>query len=122
MKIMNLGSVSVALIVATIGLIAATGCRSSDQAKCAGSVDSHSYLIVGEVRRPGVIFSGDSPQTLLSLIDSRGGFTDYAIWTKVQVIYSGTTNRHNCKSIRNGKLPDPLIHLGARIVVRRAVP
>lgn len=121
MKLIKAVTMNAALIVTLVGIIAAIGCRTSDRALDAGGVDSHSYLVVGEVHRPGVVFSRNSLQTLLRLIDSRGGFTENAQRTKVRVIYSGTTNLHNCHSIRDGKLPDPLIPLGATIVVP-AVP
>lgn len=121
MKVIKTGSMNIALIVAMVGMIAAIGCRSSDRAFGAGTVPPNGYLIIGEVRRPGAILSVDSPKTLLYLIDSVGGFTEDAYRKGVDVIHSGTTNRHNCKPIRNGTLPDPLIPLGARIVVPRAV-
>ena len=84
--------------------------------------NSYKIFITGEVRNPGVMRIR-SQTTLLRVITSVGGFTEWANKRSILIITTDEKGEEkrmtvNYNRIVNGKDPDPVINRGDTIVVR----
>ncbi len=77
--------------------------------------------ITGEVRTPGKV-TIERGMTLLKAIALAGGLTEWANRSEIQVLQEAPNSpvlRFNLKRIENRKIPDPPLHGGETIVVKR---
>lgn len=75
--------------------------------------------VSGEVRQPGdVPFRAGI--TMLQAISNRGGFTDFAKYTKVRLIRGSSSTEHNLKNISSNPKLDVVLKPGDRIIVPQA--
>ena len=79
------------------------------------------YQIEGAVRFPGHYSFGGLDQSLLNLMDHAGGMTEEAVYTRIEIVRDGVTNRFNLQRIAAGKLEDPIVPIRSVVRVRRAV-
>ena len=72
-------------------------------------------LVIGEVRRPGVIALPAEP-TLTNCINAAGGFTDYAFTGDVGVLRDGQRTYYDMRG-RSGAKPDVPVRAGDTVHV-----
>jgi hypothetical protein len=79
------------------------------------------YLMEGAVKLPGPYSFGGVHQSLSNLIGHAGGMTEDAVYTRVECVHDGVTNRFNLGRTAAGELEDPIVPTRSVVRVRRAV-
>jgi hypothetical protein len=115
MQKMNVSSLIKQL--AALGCVWALGCARP----LSRGEPTPDYLIKGAVHFPGPYSFGGVNQSLVKLIGHAGGMTEDAVYTRVEFVYDGVTNRFNLRRIAAGELEDPIVPVRSVVRVRRAV-
>src|SRR4051812_43234300 len=93
------------ILVAMGVIMSAGGCQHPGHAVQAPKVSTvPHYLMVGKVKKPGMIPCSEiTTATLSGLINKAGGFTDYSLLKNIRVIHEGVTNKYNYRLIKEQK-------------------